>query len=105
MNWDDVAITDFDRDETLSLLVEILGLETFKRLVEVFGGDSVYIPKAESVIRIGRDRRIWIEYKTEGYSYRALAARYNLTTRHIRGIIRYQRRINSKINETQLEMF
>ncbi|MCG8643219.1 MAG: hypothetical protein MI862_26070 [Desulfobacterales bacterium] len=105
MNWDDVTIADFDRDETLSLLVEILGLEAFKRLVEVFGGDSVYIPNAKSITRIGRDRRIYIEWKTEGCSYKALADRHNLTTRHIRDIIRDQRRINRKINETQLEMF
>ncbi len=103
-HWDDVSKEDF-KDETMSLLVEVLGLEATKKIVEIFGGDSVYVPKAESVIRMGRDRRIYKEFKEKGYRYRELASIYNLTTRHVREIIRTQKRINLKIKEEQLEIF
>lgn len=104
-HWDDVSIDDFKKDEALSLLVEILGLEATKKIIEIFGGDSVYVPKAESVIRMGRDRRIYKEFKEKGYSYQDLATKYNLTKRHVRVIIKAQRRRNCKIKESQLEIF
>lgn len=106
-HWDDVSIEDFqdDKDSTMSLLVEILGLEITKKVVEIFGGDSVYIPKAESVIRMGRDRRIYIEHKENGISYQELASRYNLTTRHVRAIINNQELFRKIIKEQQLDLF
>lgn len=102
--WDDVAKEDF-RDETMSMIVGIVGLTAAKRIVEMLGGDSVYVPKAESVIRMARDRRIYNEFKANGFHYRELADKYNLTPRHVRAIIKTQRKIQNKIKEKQLEMF
>ncbi|MBA3009748.1 MAG: hypothetical protein KKF12_12130 [Proteobacteria bacterium] len=103
--WDDVSKEDFQDDTTMSLLVETLGLEATKKVVEIFGGDSVYVPKAESVIRMGRDRKIYREHKEKRISYQELAARYNLTTRHVRAIIKEQKKIGDRIKEEQLELF
>lgn len=104
-HWDDVTEDDFKKDEDMYLLVSEIGLEAAKKIVEIWGGDSVYIPKPESVIRMVRDRRIWSEFSDKGVEYDELAARYNLTPRHVREIIRVQRRLNRKIIEQQLEMF
>ncbi|MBU2482531.1 MAG: hypothetical protein KJ760_15715, partial [Proteobacteria bacterium] len=75
------------------------------KYIEIFGGDSVYVPKAESVIRMGRDRKIYREFKEKNVSIDELAARYGLTPRHIRVILQDQKRLNRQVNEKQLEMF
>lgn len=101
--WDEVTTKDFDEDP-MAVLIEVVGLETAKKLVEAFGGDSFYFPKVESVIRIARDRRIYKEFT--GYNHKALAMKYNLTTRYIRKIVDEQRSIKPKnIKETQLNLF
>ncbi|MCF6246904.1 MAG: hypothetical protein L3J69_06030 [Desulfobacula sp.] len=101
--WDDVTKDDFE-DETMSLMVETLVRDAIKKVVKMFGGDSVYVPKAESVIRKSRDRRIFMEFK-KGYRYRELAVRHNLTTRYVREIISAQKKSNRIVTEEQLEIF
>lgn len=100
--WDDVTADDLAGDDTLSLMAGIIGLDATKKIVEVFGGDSVYIPKAESVIRAARDRSI-VNRHRQGMSYHDLAALYNLTPSHIRVIINSARQ--ARINKTQMELF
>jgi Mor family transcriptional regulator len=84
--WDDVREDDFGDDDAMGALVAVVGLSTAKRLVEAFGGDVLYIPKPESVIRSTRNRRIVHEFRA-GADYRALSERYRLTTRRIRHIV------------------
>ena len=100
--WDEIKAVDFE-DDTMGLLISIVGLTSAKKLVEVFGGDAFYFPKAESVIRTARNRRIYKEFT--GYNHRELAAKYNLTTRYIRDIVQEQRRIKPKTKEQQLTLF
>jgi len=103
-HWDDVSKEDFN-DETMSFLVDVIGLDAAKKIIEIFGGESIYVPKAESVIRMVRDRSIYKDFKEKGYHYREIAARYNLTTRHVRVIIKAQKRNKHDIKGQQLEMF
>jgi len=100
--WDEIKAVDFD-DDTMAMLISIVGLSAAKKLVEVFGGDAFYFPKVESVIRSARNRRIYKEFT--GYNHRELAAKYNLTTRYIRDIVQEQRRANPKCKERQLNLF
>ena len=102
--WDDVSKEDF-RDETMSFLVDVLGLDAAKKIIEIFGGDSIYVPKAESIIRTVRDRRIYKDFKQKNYSYRALGAKYHLSVPHIRVIINTQRKMLSTSKEHQMELF
>jgi Mor family transcriptional regulator len=102
--WDDISMDDLKEDD-ISLLAGIVGMDAFKKIIEVFGGDSVYIPKVESVIRMGRDRMIYKEFKEKYYSYRALGVKYNLSIPHVRVIIKTQRKLKFKIKERQLELF
>lgn len=99
--WDDVTIKDFD-DDPMAALIEVVGLETAKRLVVAFGGDSFYFPKVESVIRTARDRRIRSEFT--GFNHKELAAKYNLTPRYVRKIVGADQPIRIK-KETQLDLF
>jgi len=101
--WDEVTDKDFD-DDSMALLVEVAGLETAKKIVAALGGDSLYVPKVESVIRMARNRRIYKEFT--GFNQKALAIKYDLTTRHIRKIIEEQRKpCHGGIVEKQLNLF
>lgn len=99
--WDEITDKDFD-DDSMALLVEVAGLETAKKIVAALGGDSLYVPKVESVIRLARNRRINKEFT--GFNHKNLAAKYDLTTRHIRKIIEEQKKPCS-IVEKQLNLF
>lgn len=66
-------------------LVAALGFEGFLTLVELCGGQSLYIPMRETLRRDGRDREIRALFN--GGNYRALAAQFRLSERQIRKII------------------
>lgn len=66
-------------------LVDGLGLEVFLRLARLCGGQSLYIPKAESLEREARDRDIRARFN--GGNYRALGAQFRLSERQIRKIV------------------
>lgn len=99
--WDEIDRNDFEGD--MQELVDIVGLAAVKKLLTVFGGESIYFPKPESVIRAGRDRRIYKEFN--GFNLRALAVKYNLTTRQIRVIIKEQRQKHPKSNIKEMDLF
>lgn len=100
--WDEITNKDFE-DDSMALLVEVAGLETAKKIVAALGGDSLYVPKVESVIRLARNRRINKEFT--GFNHKELAIKYGLTTRHIRKIVDKQLSHHSEINEKQLTLF
>lgn len=66
-------------------IVEALGLPVFLHLVELCGGQDLYIPKMETLTRVSRDRDICARFN--GSNYRALAAQYRLSERRIRKIV------------------
>lgn len=66
-------------------IVDTLGMEVFLTLTDLCGGQSLYIPKPESLRRDGRDREIRARFN--GGNYRALAAQFRLSERQIRKII------------------
>ncbi|WP_252266597.1 Mor transcription activator family protein [Dysosmobacter sp.] len=66
-------------------IAEAIGLEAFTRLTLLCGGQSLYIPKRESLERNARDRDIRARFN--GCNYRALAVQFRLSERQIRKII------------------
>ncbi len=70
--------------EEQRLMIDRLGIEAFTALVKYYGGQTVYIPKADAFIRLERDERIRNEFN--GYNYKFLCAKYNLSERTIRAI-------------------
>ena len=99
--WDEIEIKDLEGD--MIDVAENIGLSAAKKLLTVFGGEAIYFPKPESVIRGGRDRKIYEEFN--GYSYLSLAHKYKLTTRQIRTIIKEQRRLGPKSRFEEQELF
>ena len=69
-----------DLDEEQQQVAELIGLDNYKRLVSVFGGLSIYIPKADAC-----DEQIREEF--DGYNFKELAGRYGLTEVRIRSIV------------------
>ena len=65
-------------------MAECIGLEAFGRLVEAYGGQAIYVPKADSIVRSLRDERIRRDFN--GYNYKFLCNKYNLSERTIRAI-------------------
>ena len=74
-----------DIPEEYQDIVETLGIDTFLRLATLCGGQSLYIPKLDSLERDGRDREIRARFN--GANYRALASQFRLSERQIRKII------------------
>ena len=66
-------------------IAEAIGLEAFTQLTLLCGGQSLYIPKRESLERNARDRDIRARFN--GCNYRALAVQFRLSERQIRKII------------------
>ena len=66
-------------------IAEAIGMEAFTQLTLLCGGQSLYIPKRESLERNARDREIRARF--DGGNYRALAAQLRLSERQIRKII------------------
>ena len=66
-------------------IAEAIGMEAFTQLTLLCGGQSLYIPKRESLERNARDREIRARF--DGGNYRALAAQFRLSERQIRKII------------------
>ena len=66
-------------------LAEIVGIEAYRKLVENYGGSSIYINKADTVTRSERNTEIWKNFN--GSNYRELAKQYGLSEPSIRRII------------------
>ena len=66
-------------------IVETIGMEAFVQLTLLCGGQTLYIPKRESLERCARDRDIRARF--DGSNYRALATQFRLSERQIRKII------------------
>ncbi len=65
-------------------IAEAIGTERLVRLAEVAGGSTIYIPKAESLIRPVRDAHIKKEFN--GYNEAELAKKYGVSVRWVRQI-------------------
>lgn len=71
--------------ESYSTIAEIIGEEATRKLCEAFGGEAIYVPKAESVGNAERVAAIRREYN--GGNVALLARQYGLTTRRVQQIV------------------
>lgn len=81
------------RDEQ-KLIAETIGMEAYFKLTKMFGGTTVYIAKAEEILRRrSRDEQIREEF--DGSNYAQLALKYGLTETWIRNIV-YEKAVEIK---------
>lgn len=85
MNFDEDITLD-DLSEEQRSVAELMGLDEYLRMVKLFGGEILYIPKSDFIARYARNRRIKLE-RAEGKSYKYLAKKYNLTKNTIKRIL------------------
>jgi Mor family transcriptional regulator len=65
-------------------IAEEIGVENLLKLTQSFGGNTVYIPKTDSLVRPIRDIKIREEFN--GHNYLQLSIKYNITERWVREI-------------------
>lgn len=65
------------KNPAMADLAELVGIEAMIKIVEMFSGSMLYIPKMESVLAPIRDRHIREEF--DGTNSRKLAIRYNVS--------------------------
>ena len=73
-----------DIPELYSLLISEIGIENTLKVAKLIGGQHVYFNKFETVERPIRNKNIRDEFN--GYNFKALAKKYNLTEVTIRNI-------------------
>lgn len=77
INLDDLTGTQKD-------LAEIIGIDSYIKLCQIFGGDTVYIQKYSELQKIERNAEI--KAKFNGYNSSQLAREYDLSERYVRTI-------------------
>jgi len=66
-------------------LAELIGIEAYKTLVYNYAGSSIYVPKVDTLINVDRQDKIRSEF--DGYNFRELALKYDVSERTIRRIV------------------
>ena len=79
------AIRRADIPEEYLDIYDELGAEAFLKLIQLCGGQSLYLPKLDSLEREGRNREIRALFN--GGNYRALASQFRLSERQVRKIL------------------
>lgn len=81
-----MELTIDDLREEQKQIAETIGVDAYLQLSKVFGGTTIYIAKADEIVkRNERDQRIREEF--DGSNYSQLAVKYGLTEVWIRNIV------------------
>jgi Mor family transcriptional regulator len=91
----EIKLEDFKEHQALA---KAIGVEAFIRLAMAAGGTVFYIPKADSLLQPARDRKIIKEFN--GYNYKELAIKYNLSETWVRQVIQ-----QDQLNKSQCKLF
>ena len=78
-------ITLDDLDEEKRQLAELIGIENYRKILRVYPGVSLYIPKLDDLKRMARNEKIRKEFN--GSNYKWLATKYRLTEQSVRNIV------------------
>ena len=71
-------------------VADLIGLDNYRKLVNVYAGELIYIPKADSFDRLVRNQKIVDEF--DGSNTAELARKYHLTPVTIRRIVDEKRK-------------
>jgi Mor family transcriptional regulator len=91
LKWSEL-IDPKELPEPYNYMVTLIGIENTLKIANMYQGTGLYLPKLDSVLTKIRDRNIRKEFN--GYNYRELAHKYNLTERWIRELILADHDIN-----------
>jgi Mor family transcriptional regulator len=77
-----------DLQEQHRPIAECVGMEGFLKLVEAFGGSSIYIPQMREVVKMRVYRQISEEF--DGTNIKALANKYAVSESTVYNVVREQ---------------
>ena len=80
MNMDSIEIEELNGEQRE--IAECVGIDGYKKLVRHFGGMSVYIQKADKSTRDKEIKELF-----NGYNYKTLARKFNLSESQVRRIL------------------
>lgn len=82
-------------------LAELIGLKNYMQLVAAFGGSTIYIRKLDSLLQRERNRDIINAF--DGWNFRELGLKFNLSERTIREIVaEHMQAVRNKPIDNQL---
>ena len=84
-NVQELKVVYDDLSSEQQAICDCIGEEAYGKLVRRFGGLSLYIAKIDTIERSARDEKIRSDFN--GYNFRYLALKYNLSERTIRMIV------------------
>lgn len=99
--WEGIELDDIPIEQRD--FAELVGLDTFRKLIEMYGGSSIYICKEDAILRQKRNLAIVEEFN--GTNYLALAKKYSLTERTIREVINSTLGDGKYVTKNQVSMF
>lgn len=83
---DGITLNELPKEQ--KSIAELIGLDEYKKLVEDYGGTSIYIYNTETLLRCNRNAEI--KKRFNGYNFKELALMFGLSERSIRMIIAQQ---------------
>lgn len=83
MELENITATDLKGEQRD--LAELIGMDTYRTLVETYGGCNIYIYKADTILRNIRDKEIRDQY--DGHNVHELVATYGMSERAVRQIV------------------
>lgn len=99
--WEGIELKDIPDEQ--KDFAELVGLDTFRKLIEMYGGSSIYICKKDAIYRQKRNLAIVSEFN--GYNYLELAKKYSLTERTIRDVVANAVTDKRATTKNQVSMF
>ena len=84
-------------DGILRDIAEEIGCVNLIKLLDIVNGDTIYLQRADNILRPVRDKRIKAEFN--GYNRSELARKYNLSERYMRELC------GEELVEGQLSLF
>lgn len=70
--------------DSLKDIAQAIGMDSFKKLIKLMGGMTVYIPSEKNITKSIRNKSIKENFKGD---YRQIARKYNLSEAQARNII------------------
>ena len=81
-----VVVRISDLPDSVKGIAEVMGLNVVLKMSQEFGGDAIYFPKYQTLMRGVRNRMVRAEF--DGSNHKELAKKFNLTPAFVRMILK-----------------
>lgn len=81
-----MEIREEDVPENLYQMLEIVGSDNFREIIRLYGGDKVYLPTYNAVLKSSKKREILRRYN--GINASQLSIEYGVSVNYVRKLVR-----------------